>query len=477
MLPITSRSAAFSRPTTVQGSVRAPVSYQGSMDANDLLDLYVGNTHYRKINRYMRAPDHDAGVGEILDEMVTRDGRKPMSQADALAKVTAEREAANHYLNNVMPAQKQFMANADPDDFDVFFDSPLEEFTNSPQGDYLKSLVGAYGGNNGDYQITAQKVLLNPAEPRVAQLSSWKPLRQEAEQVVASIPHLERALVQQPRTQEHRKAFNYPETASAWLADPDTSFIEPLEDPKDLLGFEQQMYQHLKQQGKSIFADTNDDDFSVTPSNDAIAFAQSVINGQRKLESPIQKSVDTLYRGFHFKDPAEYQSFVGNHAPGTVVDYPAFTSTTSNTNIQQGFADGRSGEHPVLMEIQQPAQGRWVNNTAESEYLYPSNSRFEIVGSEPIPGDMAGTKLIARETTAPTAVQARTAGMLERLKGKGHYIPEQVSAAPEPVRQPRKSRSAYAHLMTSNPTQPMPVDYVGYDGAERYPMWSGSAAL
>jgi hypothetical protein len=444
----------------LNNSVRHPVPYQGSTNLDDLMDLYVGNTHYRKINRYMRSPNHQTGVNEILDEIAVRDGRKPLSQADALVKITGEREAANFYLNDVLPAQEQFLANPDPD-FNQFSDSPLGQFYNhSPEAKHLTHLVGNIA-DVGDYTKAAQTVLSKPIDYRVNELSSWKPLRQEAEQVVASIPLINNILVAKPLSTE---GMNHQQMAQDWVQEISQAGLQNTS-PK-FAEFEKFIADDL------VLGNLWKEHEAL--GSYVVEHAKKI--GSGKIKIPVDKEIPTsLSRGLHFKNQADYDDFVKTHQPGQIVEYPAFTSTTSDPNIQDSFSGKRSGQHPVLMEIQ-PTNGqfagRWADNPAESEYLYPPNSRFEVISSEPIEGKMPGTKLIARETTAQTPVEARTSGIMGRLKSKA-FVPEPQPVAAEALlnehlkRQSRlgQTRSAYRDRMSTT-SQSVPMS-MGYDSSDR----------
>jgi len=49
-------------------SVRHIAPYQGSLDPQDLLDLYVGDTNYRQINKALRSPDIETAKQQVWDE-------------------------------------------------------------------------------------------------------------------------------------------------------------------------------------------------------------------------------------------------------------------------------------------------------------------------------------------------------------------------------------------------------------------------
>ena len=131
--------------------------------------------------------------------------------------------------------------------------------------------------------------------------------------------------------------------------------------------------------------------------------------------------INPLVRGLHFEDSNAYEAFKRSHYQGNVVEYPTFTSATTDKSISDGFSK-RLGEHPVVMKFESPSGGVYnafdANNPSESEYVFLPNSRFEILNHKIIPGNMEGLELTVRETNQPTQVQARTQSILDNLKAK-----------------------------------------------------------
>lgn len=174
---------------TQLNSVRALQSYKGSMDAQDLLDLYVGNDHYRQLNKALRAPDVQTAKQQVWDE-------KGMMQP----RLTYQGVPESYWAKNTPEELPMFSAIAKGTAESLMAHPAIDK--NKP-GTYFKNHPLSYtdGFNQLPLAVQAKKVI-GYQIPETALLQPALEGRVEAEnyfnQVLASAPHIENALLQRP---------------------------------------------------------------------------------------------------------------------------------------------------------------------------------------------------------------------------------------------------------------------------------------
>lgn len=382
--PIASRNPNFIKSNPIPGlnSVRHTVPYQGSMEPDDLLNLYTGNTKYRQYNKFLRADDYNTGLNQIVGEV----GGRWDSATPAI-----NRQQANQVIASVEPLTEAVLAQP------AYQSTSLVEANNPAYQEALTAYKRANRtkGSAGELQVI-DEFLSNASGKTVNQLR---------------------------------------QLPNANIVNQYVNFDDYL-DPQELIGSTQFHADLLRKR----VADANN-----TLHPDQIGIPQVI--KQESQNPPLQ-------RGLHFWDKDEYSKFVNQHNVGDVVEYPAFTSTTSDPYTMQGFSENRENQFPVQIEFRpNPKTGNYsardVNNPEESEYLYPPKSRFRTVDKQEmiLESGMPQTKLILEETDDPTRVQARSQQILSSLSPSTNSTIPLPAISPEKAIAMRQAKElAQAHL-------------------------------
>lgn len=252
-------------------------------------------------------------------------------------------------------------------------------------------------------------------------VSGYLPVRQRAEQIASSIPLINKALAEQALAPAFER-IDYNAISKNWVDALDngdrtaaSKYRSKVFDLVQGAEMHPKLFPQELVNSPEMKAAWNAHTFNdITETYKAVA--RKVAN-ERLI--PVQGG--DLYRGLHFQNTDEFNRFKQQHASGEVVEYPAFTSTTSKADIQAGFSSSRRNEHPVLMEVKPLGEthlARDVRNSAEGEWLYQPQSRFKVVQAEEMPGEREGLKLVVQETMEPTRAQARASSMMGNLKAK-----------------------------------------------------------
>lgn len=447
---------AASIPTQLN-SVRHVAPYKGSMNPQDLLDLYVGNTHYRQVNKALRADDINTARQQVWDEEglmkiklgydnISDDYFKMMksmglNENQIINTVNKKIELANNFINldktedpPLFLYQKQMDTR--------FTEHPLAynnyEFQNLPLIEQAEQVVAF--GNNPIYKQPTIQDRVNA--------------EQYFQQVLASAPHIEDALLKQPvHTINSVKEFYPKNSPISWIQQGydhydildmlgDTTYHKNIDDLSSQYPF---LSLPLEEQAKQVLAyqpTANLHTVEQDLTESLKSYAQNILDPNYKIQAledggygsdvflghpltnyyrtgGIKKDIyEPISRGLHFKNKVDYNNFINQHQVGSIVEYPAFTSTTILPDTQEGFASKRQGEIPVFQDIiPQPGSnivnGRDVNNPAEGERLYPPGQRFKVVDSNQLNN---GTQMVLQETLELPYKEQRVADILGRMK-------------------------------------------------------------
>lgn len=383
-------------------SVRTLPEYKGSVDPQDLLDLYVGNTHYRAINKALRSPDINTARQQVWDE------------ADLMKPKVGYPGVSDEYMQKFKGYENTIPTSIEDARIDA---QDVLEFSNNlnQTGRFFKRHPLAYSPGFSDLPIGEQaRQIIDYQLPEKTLLHPSIEDRQKAEsyfqQTLASIPHIEKVVMNQP-VHELEKVVAVTKTNLPDKIDKAfNNYFKKYErgnhevDYETYLAIENSLMPDKQKQLGLI-----DDNFNYIPKN-----VYDYISSLRTVQTTAKMPNPPISRGLHFKEQADYDNFINQHKIGEVVEYPAFTSTTILPNIQAGFSAKRAEEIPVFQDFKLPKDKTHYNaydvdNPKEGERLYPPGQRFKVLSND-------GRNISLQETNELTPVEQRTQGILGRLK-------------------------------------------------------------